>query len=122
MADSDIVIVPSRYEEPFGLVALEAAWAGRAVVASDVGGLREVVERNVSGLLVPPEDPAALAAATCRLLDDPAARARMGAAARLRAETEFGFEAMVDAYETALAETARRHERRGEVSRTGAAA
>jgi len=59
--------------------------AARPVVASRVGGLPELVEHEVTGLLVPPEDPAALAAALRRLLGDAATRARMGAAARSRA-------------------------------------
>jgi 2-deoxystreptamine N-acetyl-D-glucosaminyltransferase/2-deoxystreptamine glucosyltransferase len=58
---------------------------GRAVVASDVGGLRDVVQHGATGLMVPPGDPGALAAALDSLLDDPEARRRMGEAGRLRA-------------------------------------
>jgi 2-deoxystreptamine N-acetyl-D-glucosaminyltransferase/2-deoxystreptamine glucosyltransferase len=58
---------------------------GRAVVASDVGGLRDVVEHGATGLMVPPGDPGALAAALDCLLDDPETRRRMGETGRLRA-------------------------------------
>jgi glycosyltransferase involved in cell wall biosynthesis len=66
-------------------VAVEAMLVGRAVVASDVGGLRDVVQHGVTGLLVPPGDPGALAAALDSLLDDPQTRRRMGEAGRLQA-------------------------------------
>ncbi|MBB4857395.1 glycosyltransferase involved in cell wall biosynthesis [Novosphingobium chloroacetimidivorans] len=62
LAWADCVVVPSRWEG-FGLVAVEAMRAGRAVVASDVGGLAQVVEHGRTGWLVPPEDPVALAMA-----------------------------------------------------------
>ena len=84
-ARAAIGVVPSVWEEPLGQVAVEAMLAGRPVVASDAGGLRDVVEHGVSGLLVPPGDPAALAQALDALLDDPRRRARMGAAGRERA-------------------------------------
>jgi glycosyltransferase involved in cell wall biosynthesis len=83
-----IVCVPSR-REGYGLAAREAMAYGRPVVASAVGGLRDAIEDGVDGLLVPPRDPAALRAALERLLADPALRARLGAAARSRAERAF---------------------------------
>ena len=78
-------IVPSRWEEPFGFVALEANAVGRAVVATNVGGLAGVVRDGVTGVLVPPRDPASLAAAIQGLLDDPARAAAMGEAGRAHA-------------------------------------
>jgi glycosyltransferase involved in cell wall biosynthesis len=78
-------VVPSVWGEPLGQVAVEAMLVGRAVVASDVGGLRDVVQHGVTGLLVPPGDPGALAAALDSLLDDPQTRRRMGEAGRLQA-------------------------------------
>ena len=78
-------VVPSVWNEPMGQVAIEAMLAGRAVVASDVGGLRDVVKHGVTGLTVPPGDPGALAAALDSLLDDPSTRQRMGETGRLHA-------------------------------------
>jgi glycosyltransferase involved in cell wall biosynthesis len=78
-------VVPSVWSEPMGQVAIEAMLVGRAVVASDVGGLRDLVAHGTTGLLVPPSDPGALAAAIDSLLDDPDTRQRMGAAGRTHA-------------------------------------
>jgi Glycosyl transferases group 1/Glycosyl transferase 4-like domain len=91
-----IVAVPSR-REGYGMVAREAMAHGRAVVASAVGGLRDAIDDGVDGLLVPPRDVAALRAALERLLGDPELRARLGAAARAKAEREWSREAMADA-------------------------
>jgi glycosyltransferase involved in cell wall biosynthesis len=71
LAGADVVLVPSR-AEPFGNTAVEAQLAARPVVASAVQGLREIVTSGETGLLVPPDDPAALARAVATLLDDPA--------------------------------------------------
>ena len=76
-----VVACPSR-REGFGIVCAEAMARGRAVVASAVGGLLDLVEHERTGLLVPPEDPAALRSELERLLGDPDLRARLGAAAR----------------------------------------
>ena len=84
-----VVVAPSTWPEPFGLVTLEAMWAGRPVIASAHGGALDLIEPGTSGLLVPPGDPAALAAAIAMLLDDPALGTRLGAAARRRAQTYF---------------------------------
>ncbi|MGD0605319.1 MAG: glycosyltransferase family 4 protein [Streptosporangiaceae bacterium] len=83
---ASVAIVPSTWNEPLGQVAIEASLLGRAVVASDVGGLRDVVRHGVTGLLVPPGDPGALAAALDSLLEDPQTRQRMGEAGRQHAQ------------------------------------
>jgi len=89
---ASIAVVPSVCREGMGQVAIEAMLTGRPVVASDIGGLRDVVEHSVTGLMVPPADPEALASALDTLVDDPLARQRMGEAGRLRARQ---FEAAV---------------------------
>ena len=82
---ASVAVVPSVWSEPMGQVAVEAMLVGRAVVASDVGGLQDVIEHGSTGLMVPPGDPRALAVALDSLLDDPEARQRMGEMGRLRA-------------------------------------
>jgi glycosyltransferase involved in cell wall biosynthesis len=99
---ADVVAVPSRLEA-LGLVAVEAMLAGRPVVASRVGGLPEVVVPDTTGLLVPPDDPPALAAALRELLDDPARRELLGSQARARALEHFSVDAMKSAYEALYA-------------------
>ena len=78
------VIVPSLWSEPFGLVALEAMAVVRPVVASSVGGLVDIGEDGVTGLLTPPGDEAALAAAMSRLIRSPELRAEFGRAGAIR--------------------------------------
>jgi starch synthase len=80
--------------EPLGIVNLEAMACATAVVASRVGGIPEVVEESVTGLLVPPDDPAALADALNVLLRDPARAGAMGLAGRERAVSEFSWDAV----------------------------
>jgi glycosyltransferase involved in cell wall biosynthesis len=80
----DIAVVPSL-SEAFGLVALEALACGVPVIASAIGGLKEIVVDGQSGLLVPPGDAAALTRALRLLLTDESLRLRLGAGARLRA-------------------------------------
>jgi glycosyltransferase involved in cell wall biosynthesis len=83
MAAADIFTLPS-FEEPFGLVYLEAMAMERPIIALDNGGTPEVVEHGVTGLLSPAGDFAALAANITRLLADPGARRAMGSAGRAR--------------------------------------
>jgi glycosyltransferase involved in cell wall biosynthesis len=92
----DIFALPSR-EEAFGIAALEAMAAGLPVVASRVGGLPELVRSGLTGLLVRPDDPAALAGALAELVSDPSRRAAMGQAGRDRAATDFSVARMVAA-------------------------
>jgi glycosyltransferase involved in cell wall biosynthesis len=89
LAGAHIAVQPSRYREGLPKSALEAMAAGRPLVATDIPGCREAVVHNQTGLLVPPGDAAALAGALKTLIDDPALRARFGAAGRRRAETLF---------------------------------
>jgi glycosyltransferase involved in cell wall biosynthesis len=98
VAAFDVLAVPSR-AEAFGLVALEAMFAARPVIASDVGGLPEVVEDSSTGLLVPPDDPEALASALRVLVTDEARRTRLGTAGRARAIEHFSVDEMARSYE-----------------------
>jgi glycosyltransferase involved in cell wall biosynthesis len=91
-----IVVVPSR-GEGFGMVALEAAERGRAAIVSRVGGLPEIVADGETGVVVPPEDPAALAAAIVALASDPERVRSYGSAARARALGLFSEGAAADA-------------------------
>ena len=77
--------------EGFGMVFLEANACGRPVVASRSGGVPEAVAEGESGLLVPPDDPAATAAAIVRILADPALAARLAERGRARAEARFAW-------------------------------
>jgi glycosyltransferase involved in cell wall biosynthesis len=91
MEQAAVVVVPSL-GEGFGMVALEAMERGRAVIASDVGGLPEIVVAGETGLLVPPGDADALAAAIVELARDPSRARAFGAAGRVRAVAEFSQE------------------------------
>ena len=94
MADLDVFVLPSLWEG-FGLVLVEAMAAGRPVVASAVGPIPEIVVDGVTGLLVPPGDPAALAEAIIRVLQDPELASAMGRAGRARVERELRVDTMV---------------------------
>ena len=93
-----VYVQPSR-SEPFGLAALEASALGAPVVATAVGGLADIVADGVSGLLVPPDDPSALADALQRLLTDAGMRSRLGASARERVVAQFSEDRFVDQVE-----------------------
>jgi len=88
--------VATSMKEGLPLSLVEAMGAGLAVVATDVPGHRDVVVHGETGLLVPPEEPAALADAIVSLVADPERRRRMGEAGRRRVLKEFREEAMVD--------------------------
>lgn len=108
-ARANVFVHPARWEG-FGLVLLEAMLAGLPVVATRVSSIPEIVADEETGLLVPPEDEAALTEALDRMLADPAAAARMGERGRERAREEFSARRMVDGtlavYEAALARRA----------------
>jgi glycosyltransferase involved in cell wall biosynthesis len=93
-----IVVVPSR-GEGFGMVALEAQERGRPAIVSAVGGLPEIVADGETGVVVPVDDPRALAAAIVELTRDPERLGALGAAARRRALAQFSPEATVEATE-----------------------
>jgi glycosyltransferase involved in cell wall biosynthesis len=101
------VVVPSLYE-PFGYAATEAMAAGKAVIASETGGLSEIIQDEISGLLVPlvpigingeyDVDVPSLVNAQVRLLDESDTAKRLGEAAQARVRASFGWERMIDGY------------------------
>lgn len=95
---ADIFVLPSTNRaETFGLVQVEAMASGRPVICTELGtGTSYVNQHGVTGLVVPPNDPAALAAAARQLLADPQLRASMGEAGRQRAQQAFSIDAMLD--------------------------
>jgi glycogen(starch) synthase len=101
-----MVIMPSRWAEPFGLVALQTAQMARPIVATRVGGLPEIVTDSITGRLVPP-DSTALAEAVIDLLAAPDQATAMGQAARHRARQEFSMEKCVESYEALYQHLAR---------------
>ncbi len=94
LALADVVVLPSLWEG-LPLAAVEALAAGRAVVATAVDGTPEVVVDGQTGLTVPPGDAPSLAAAVCRLLDDPGLRHRLGQAGRIWVRERFSQERQV---------------------------
>lgn len=106
---ADIAVLPSR-REGMGVAALEAMAVGRAVVASNVGGLAHAVVHERTGLLVAPDDAAALASALARLIRDPELRRRLAAAGPQRVAEGFLPEHMVAAYERMYSRTISNHE------------
>lgn len=84
-----MLVHASKTGEPFGQVVVEAMMAGRPVVATDGGGIPEIVVEGETGLLVPMNDAPAMATAVLRLLDDPALAKAMGRAGRARAAEKF---------------------------------
>ena len=90
--------VPSICEEGCGIAAIEGMMRGTAVVASAIGGLREVVQHESSGLLVPHRDPVSLAAALGRILTNRSLAERYGAAAQAYARAHFSEDANTDAF------------------------
>jgi glycosyltransferase involved in cell wall biosynthesis len=103
MRHLDVLVLPS-HQEPFGTVLGEAMAVGTPVVATRVGGLAEVVEDGVTGLLVEPGDPPALADAVARVLER---REQLGAAAREHA-VRFGADAYADRVEALIRPEPRR--------------
>jgi len=95
LAAADVVVLASR-AEGLGVAALEGMAAGRPVIGTRVGGLADVIDDGRTGLLVPPDDAAALARALEALRGDPALRARLGEAGRVHATTRHGVAAMAD--------------------------
>jgi glycosyltransferase involved in cell wall biosynthesis len=105
LANASVVVVPSLWPEPFGLVGIEALAAGRPAVASSTGGIGEWLEHGVSGLCVAPGDAPALALALTELLADPDRQSEMGIAGREAVAARFSparhLAALLDGYRSA---------------------
>lgn len=105
---ADVCVIPSHYE-PFGLVAIEAMACGTPVVASDVGGLKFTVVPEETGLLVPPENPEAFAAAIVRVLSDELWARKLRRQAPLRVQQNFSWSGVAarlsDLYRRLLAQS-----------------
>ena len=102
LAELDVFVLPAR-RDPFPLTVLEAMAAGLPVVGTRVDGIAEQLDAD-AGLLVPPEDPRALAEAIERLAGDPALRARLGEAARRRVVGHFTVAHQAEGLDRAYAE------------------
>lgn len=105
---ADISCVPSTWEEPFGLVAIEAMATGRPCVVGDVGGLQDIVVQRETGYVFDRDSPEALAEALAKLLDDPAARRRMGDAGRRRVEEHYTWDRVIGQHYPGILEEALR--------------
>ena len=103
----DVAVLPS-YREAQGLTILEAMAMSRPVVASNVGGIPEMIENGVNGLLVPPHDPEALADAIARLLEDHQLSDMIGRAGHDTVHDRFCIQLMVNAVQELYDEGARR--------------
>lgn len=105
-AAADVVVVPSTDPEPFGRVAVEAMAFAKPVIAAAHGGLVEIVQQGVTGLLVPPRDAAALTSAMAMLAADPPLRVAMGQAGVARQRAVFSAQAYADRVGAVLDEAA----------------
>jgi glycosyltransferase involved in cell wall biosynthesis len=97
--EHDALVLPSIWDEPFAVVPLEAMALGLTVVATAAGGTAEAVEHERTGLLVPPRDPAALAAAILRLSADPRLHAALAGNGQARARGHHAFPLFMDRLE-----------------------
>ena len=102
------MFVMSSETEGLGTSLLDAMAAGKACIGTRVGGNPEVIDDGVTGLLVPPHDPPALAGAIVRLLKDGDLRTRMGEAGLARVRAQFSVERMVEATLAAYSKVAPR--------------
>ena len=96
--EHDIFVMPSRWQEPFGLVGLEAAAHGLPIVAFDLGGVSEYVQNGVNGILIPEYDNDGFIAAIDKLAADSESLQRMGQASQAIAREKFTSAMMLAAF------------------------
>lgn len=94
--DSDIVLLSSIHPEPFGRISIEAMVAGKPVIASNIGGIPEIVENGVTGILVPPNNPKEFADAIIKLIEDENLRKEMGKNGRKIVNDKFNSKKITD--------------------------
>ncbi len=104
----DVLVVPSIWGEPFGLVAAEACAHGVPVIASRMGGLPEIIQHEVNGLLCKPDEPDSLGQAMERLYLDSNLRKRLASQARSSVAPLLDMDRMLDEYETIIHQTLQR--------------
>jgi D-inositol-3-phosphate glycosyltransferase len=114
---SDVFVTAPRYE-PFGLTALEAMACGTPVVGTRVGGLKFSVQHGHTGLLVPPQDPTALADVVARLLKTPEERAILGRQGQQRARAAFSWNDIVSRLTHVYGDVVERSEREASLPAT----
>ncbi|SDX51653.1 Glycosyltransferase involved in cell wall bisynthesis [Pseudomonas syringae] len=105
----DVAIVPSMWNEPFGMVAVEACAHSLPVIASRMGGLPEIIQDPLNGLLCNPDDPDSLGLAMLRLHQQPQLLARLGAQARNSVASLLNLDLMLDQYESIFAQAHHHH-------------
>ena len=98
----DVVVAPSVWQEPSGLVVLEAMSSGTCIIGSRVGGIPDLIADGRTGILVPPDNAKALAAAISQLLSDPQRRLAMKQAARQSVVADFSWDRLVNQIESAI--------------------
>lgn len=103
---ADLFILPSFHAEGLPFTLIEAMLAKRAIIATDIGGVSELIRPEQTGLLTPPRNPAALAAAIQRLLTDKQTRTRLGQSAYALASTMYSLDAMTTRFEKLLIDLA----------------
>ncbi|WP_122243506.1 glycosyltransferase, partial [Pseudomonas syringae] len=97
--------VPSLWNEPFGMVAVEACAHSLPVIASRMGGLTEIIQEPLNGLLCSPDDPDSLGLAMLKLHQQPELLARLGSQARSSVASLMNLDLMLDQYESIFAQT-----------------
>ena len=109
VADAAVFVAASRWQEPLGLTAIEAARGGLPVLVTDVGGLPETVANGQTGRVVPPDNPEALADALTEFMGDAPLRQRMGDAGKIFVQDRFDFDHFLDAHEALYASALKGH-------------
>ena len=102
LRDTDVLVLASILPEGSPMVLIEAMAMGVPVVATSVGGVPEIVVNSVTGILVPPGDPQAIAEGIVELLSNASRKAMMGDTARRRAQAQYGARAMTERIEKSL--------------------